>query len=477
MVARLGEQEGATARDRWTDPYLVGAEAALRLGSAEDLVFFLESGRAWGLREALQAREALHATLIPAELRAKEATARAREANARTRYERTRREGVLKEIRQAAEALATARDQLEEVVQRIQRAAKAGAQVAYPAAASLASIESWLRPGESLLLIGPSGSDTVAVVVEPEGARVVTLGLTTEIEALVRDLDLSTPDVDPAPQVAALRARIAKPLALGPGTTRLLVSPYAALSYLPFALLLPEHEVVYVASGSTYGLLTEERGKRGRSVLALGDPDYGVPVDPVVLAAVRGGRELARLPSTRDEARAVGDDVLLGREATVTGLARAVEKRPRWRAIHLACHALIDPERPMFSSLALTPTDGNDGLFTFLDVFRMRLPADLVVLSACETARGRVYRSEGILGLTRAFMFAGSSRALCSLWKVDDAATRALMEKFYALWNPAEGDGLDTAAALRDAQAFVRDHPKWRHPYYWAAWVLWGLPD
>jgi CHAT domain-containing protein len=106
----------------------------------------------------------------------------------------------------------------------------------------------------------------------------------------------------------------------------------------------------------------------------------------------------------------------------------------------------------------------------------MELPADLAVLSACETARGTVVGGEGVLGLTRAFMFAGSPRVIVSLWKVDDEATRALMLRFHALWNPKEGGGLPAAEALRRAQDFVRSHERWEHPYYWAAWVLWGLP-
>ena len=108
----------------------------------------------------------------------------------------------------------------------------------------------------------------------------------------------------------------------------------------------------------------------------------------------------------------------------------------------------------------------------------MRLPADLVVLSACDTARGRIVRGEGIVGLTRAFMFAGAPRVICSLWKVDDEATSALMMRFYELWIPKDGkQGLPTAEALREAQAFVRAQPKWKHPFFWAAWVLWGLPS
>jgi hypothetical protein len=105
--------------------------------------------------------------------------------------------------------------------------------------------------------------------------------------------------------------------------------------------------------------------------------------------------------------------------------------------------------------------------------FRMRIPADLVVLSACETGRGKAYRAEGIVGLTRAFMFAGSPRVIVSLWRVDDAATRALMEAFYRRWK----EGAPAALALRGAQEEVRKRERWSHPRYWAAWTLWGLPD
>ena len=127
----------------------------------------------------------------------------------------------------------------------------------------------------------------------------------------------------------------------------------------------------------------------------------------------------------------------------------------------------------MLSSLAITPSDEDDGFLSVLDVFRMSVPADLAVLSACETARGRVARGEGIVGLTRAFMFAGAPRVLGSLWKVDDEATRALMESFYA----ARAAGRPTATALREAQAHVRGQAKWQHPAYWAAWQLWGRGD
>jgi CHAT domain-containing protein len=146
--------------------------------------------------------------------------------------------------------------------------------------------------------------------------------------------------------------------------------------------------------------------------------------------------------------------------------------------VHFACHGLVRADQPQLSSLALTPDDHNDGFLTVLEVFRMRIPADLVVLSACETAKGRIYKAEGVIGFTRAFMLAGAPRVIVSLWKVDDEATRALMVKFYELWNPTDGSkGLATATALKKAQEYVASHEKWKHPYHWAAWQLWGLGD
>src|SRR5207248_1965457 len=142
-----------------------------------------------------------------------------------------------------------------------------------------------------------------------------------------------------------------------------------------FALLAPDREVVYVPSGTTYGVLLDDAAKRGDGVLALGDPDYGTASTEAV-ALLRRGRQLQPLPATRAEAKAVGDVVLLGKDATERGVKDALAKRPRWRAVHLACHGLVDPERPMFSSLALTPSGEDDGFLTALEVFRMKVPAD-----------------------------------------------------------------------------------------------------
>ena len=201
--------------------------------------------------------------------------------------------------------------------------------------------------------------------------------------------------------------------------------------------------------------MREGQTERGSRILALGDPVYTGDLKP--------------LPHTRAEAELIGDTLLLGKDANRRALAQALAKQARWRAVHLACHGLVDPERPTLSSLALT-----DGKLTAFDVLGLNIAADLVVLSACETGRGQVVRGEGLLGFTRTFMLAGTPRVVVSLWPVEDKAMQALMTEFYRLWK----DGKVTAAsALAQAQAHVQKQKRWKHPMYWAAWQLWGLPD
>ena len=168
--------------------------------------------------------------------------------------------------------------------------------------------------------------------------------------------------------------------------------------------------------------------------------------------------------------------LLLGKEANEDRFRNAVVGEERWRSVHFACHGLVNPDAADLCALALTPHGEDDGFLTSLELLQMRIPTDLAVLSACETGRGQVKTGVGLMGLARSFIHAGAPRVVCSLWKVDDEATKAFMVKFYELWNPKEGKGIPPAEALKQAQAHVRSQEKWKHPYYWGAWVLWGLP-
>nr|MDJ0974306.1 CHAT domain-containing protein [Planctomycetota bacterium] len=289
------------------------------------------------------------------------------------------------------------------------------------------------------------------------------------IVAAVRPPSADVPLADAAIQKA--KDVLVKPLELGADVTRVLVSPAGPIAFTPVALLFGDRDVGLVPSGTTLGLLRGQQTKRGTGVLALADPDY--------TGRVLGADTLPRLPATREEAKAIGDKLLLGKEATEAALRAALAKNPtgRWRAVHLACHGTVDEEQPLRSSLVVTADEQDDGYLTAIELYQMRIASDCVSLSACETGLGKMARGEGVLGLVRGFMLAGAPRVLSSLWRVEDEAARALMVKFYELWHPKEGEGIGAAAALRQAQAYVAAQPKWKHPWYWSGWVLWGLPD
>jgi len=472
----LAEEQGVGVRERFLRVFDTGLLAAARLKDLEQFYYFLESGRAGALLEFLGGRNRLQAFLVPEELRTSLQLGREEESLAAHALSRARKGGKSEEIRSRRAALTEARAEVRKVIQRIQREAKAASDVLYRDPAPLAAVRSSLGAGETMVLYALTRTEALALVVTADEAWIVSLEPSRGIRESVATLSLSNPKIDPAGAIRDLRRRLIQPLRLKAGAKRILVSPHDVLSDVPFALL-TDLEVAYVPSATTRGVLLAEGERRGTKVLALGHPDYRVaPEEETLVARLRGGR-LTPLPATGAEAKAVGDVLLLGKDATETRLVAAIAGNSRWRAVHLACHGVIDTERPAFSALAVTPDPGSDGFLTCLEVFRMNIPADLVVLSACETARGKVYRAEGIMGLTRAFMMAGAPRVLCSLWKVDDEATKALMVKFYELWNPKEGKGLPAITALARAQEFVSSHPKWKHPYYWAAWVLWGLPD
>lgn len=139
----------------------------------------------------------------------------------------------------------------------------------------------------------------------------------------------------------------------------------------------------------------------------------------------------------------------------------------RYRMLHFATHGVFDPANPLGSSLLLAKDKDNDGRLTVAELYRLHLDADLVTLSACETALGSVAGGDDVVGFTRGLLYAGADSIVSSLWKVDDQSTRDLMVAFYSNLG-----GMDKAEALRQAQLTVRRaHP---HPYFWAAFMLTG---
>jgi CHAT domain-containing protein len=147
-----------------------------------------------------------------------------------------------------------------------------------------------------------------------------------------------------------------------------------------------------------------------------------------------------------------------------------------YRIIHFATHGLLNSDQPELSGLILSLYAPNgekvDGFLRMHEIYNLRLSADLVVLSACQTGIGKEVKGEGLVALTRGFMYAGTRRVIASLWKVDDAATAALMQNFYRCLLQ---EGRSPADALRQAQLkIMRQNRRWNSPYYWAAFILQG---
>ncbi len=454
-----------------------GAYLSLVRDDLESSWFFAEMARAGAFLEILAARPAMRSAVLPVGLRALDRQARVAEADAMHAMRAMLEAGDVERVKLARERLVAVRKRRAAVDDRIEREAKSANGLYQPSVRPLRDVQALLRAGEALVAYLRGGQEMCAIVLTQHDARTVELAKYREINRFCRTLRLDSALFDSGAAIERLRAMATAPLGLGKNVHRVLVSPTDDLLRVPLALLFPGREVAAIPSGTVYATLMAEPTQQGRGILALGDPDYGRTAKKAMITAGRGAW-LRSLPGTGDEARSVGTRTLLGPRATEAGLRKYAVSR-HWRAIHLACHGLIDAERPLFSSLALTQQGEDDGLLGVPDVFRMRVDTDLVVLSACRTGRGKIVSAEGVLGFTRAFMFAGAPRVIVSLWKVNDEATKTLMEKFYELWNPKDGSkGLPTAMALKKAQEHVRDlKEEWKHPYYWAAWQLWGRGD
>ena len=479
MLGSLGDEEGAFAREQYAGIYAAGTLAAVREGDLGEALTFLESGRAGALLDALGRRDKLRwkADSLPPHLRRQELEARVREGIARRAYDRAATGGDRKARRAASRALDEASDAVREVADRIRSEFKQQAGLHYPSAETIEVIESALLADQALVIFGLCRDEALALVLRQDGERIVSLGKSSDVIASCEALSAPDRSSDPTPALDRLRRILVDPLKLEREIQQVLISPEGPLCYVPFGALF-DQVVTMTPSGTTHVLLLEEERSKGQGVLALGDPEYDRASEGAAAVLYRG-RTLPRLPGTRREVEAIGTTKLLGASASEEGLARALPTTKRWRAVHLACHGVVNVDKPMLSFLALSPEGSSDGFLTALEVLRMAIPADVAVLSACETGRGKIVKGEGIVGLTRAFMFAGASRVICSLWKVDDDATQALMTKFYELWNPKQGAGIRASDALQQAQAFIRnhaEHPEWKHPVYWAAWMLWGLP-
>lgn len=322
----------------------------------------------------------------------------------------------------------------------------------------------------------------------------------------VRQADAEYPNA-----ATALSNMLLGPVAAQLGGKRLLVVPDGALEYLPFAALavpghvttaqfvplMVQHEVTSIPSASTLAVLRRElkgRAAAEKVVAVFADPVFDKADERFTgdMSRNAGGHHgapvaeepvLVRLPYTRQEAEAIlalapatGRKAALGFEANRA--AAMSEDLGRYRIIHFATHSFLDSVHPELSNIVLSMLDrqgrSQEGRLRAHEVFNLRLGAELVVLSGCRTGLGKEVKGEGLYGMTRGFMYAGSKRVVVSLWDVQDQATARLMSDFYReLLGPKRPP---TAAALRAAQIAIWREQRWQAPYYWAGFVLQGEP-
>lgn len=262
------------------------------------------------------------------------------------------------------------------------------------------------------------------------------------------------------------------------GKTHLVVVPDSGMPPLPFQALVDSQgkhlverwSVSYAPSVTALVAMTELRDRRRKEsaapvpLLAVGRPEFA---------------SLGDLPATEKEARGIagqakGGRLLIGKEATEGRLRSELGKA---RYVHLATHGFLNEAAPLYSALALTPSEGSDGLLEARELMELDLKAEMVVLSACETGLGKQVRGEGVLGLTWALFVAGTPSSVVTHWQVEDASTGALMQAFYRglLQPPVKGAApLSKAQALRTAQLQLLKSKRQGHPYYWAPFVLVG---
>jgi CHAT domain-containing protein/Tfp pilus assembly protein PilF len=261
-----------------------------------------------------------------------------------------------------------------------------------------------------------------------------------------------------SPEAVALYNALITPLKPYLVTPYLTIIPHGPLHYLPFAALsdgqrylIDDYIISTLPSASVLPFIQANTGHPLTAPLILGNPDG------TLRFAEQEARAVARL---------YGVQPLIGVQATKDALQKRVREAG---IVHLATHAVFDPNVPLASNIILAPNVTNTVHLEASEVYALDLhKADLVVLSACQTNLGDVSAGDEVVGLTRAFFFAGTPTVISSLWSVDDAASGLLMERFYTHLQA----GMGKAEALRQAQIDVR--AQYPAPYYWAGFVLAG---
>ena len=440
--------------------------------------------------------------------------------------------GSAKEIEAFDKEIRALEDEYQQVQGAIRKASPAYAELTQPQPLGLKEIQQLLEPNTVLLEYSLGEERSYLWAVTQDSLKTFTLPKGEEIKKLAQDVyqsltarSVTKPLESPAQRQdriaqadkqfqqasADLGRMILAPAAGEFGTKRLVVIADGALQYVPFSALpvpgskqrplILDHELVSLPSASSLAIQRQTLANRKiapKTLAVIADPVFSSSDARLKSGAAASGTDdgtriiehgpaesggrlvVRRLPFTRQEA----DQIL----AVAPGGAnlRAVDfqanrsiatsgELSHYRYVHFATHGYLDTSRPGLSAIVLSLVDEQgkpqDGFLRTHDIYNLKLPAELVVLSACETGLGKEVKGEGLEGLTRGFMYAGARRVVVSLWNVNDKATAGLMQQLYVgmLRNKKA-----PAAALRDAQIRMLRVNQWQSPYYWAGFVLQG---
>jgi CHAT domain-containing protein len=331
---------------------------------------------------------------------------------------------------------------------------------------------------------------TLAFLVTRRSVRVRTLSIgarrlhaiVQRLVRAVRERDLRWADASRAAYDAILR-----PLApdLAP-FQHICIIPDEDLWSVPFDVLRDRRGVGLIEKATVWYapsllMLRDTRrarpGSAERLLLAMANPAINAGTTSLVRSIDRD-LSLGALPDAEREVERLRDlygaancDVHVGAAARET-LFKA--EAGRYRILHIATHGMVDDHSPMYSCLVLGPDERDDGLLEMREIVGLDLHADLAVLSSCDTARGRISRGEGVVGMAWAFLAAGCPTTVVSQWKVDSAATERLMIDFHL--NLIRGHFQAKPDALRRAKLALMKNPRYRHPFYWAPFIVVGKP-
>ncbi|MEG4252237.1 CHAT domain-containing tetratricopeptide repeat protein [Microcoleus sp. Pol10D4] len=416
--------------------------------------------------------------------------------------------------------------QYQQLQTKIRTASPRYAALTQPQPLTLPEIQKQILDENTILLQYSLGTNRSYLwVVTSTGVTSYELPKQVDIETAAKDfLETITSPIqrDIPQQVAQASANLGRvilqPAAAQLGNKRLLIVPDGVLHYTPFQALtlvqtagqntnvplIVEHEIITLPSASTLAILRQNYGDRkppSRNLAILADPVFSPDDERIKGKITQATTEKLeannlglnqslrasnrqwppeRLAFTRQEAQTISSlfpsassSQILDFEASRTTATEG--SLANYQIVHFATHGLANSKNPELSGIVMSMVDekGNlvNGFLRLTDIFNLKLAANLVVLSACQSGMGQNVKGEGMVGLTRGFMYAGAQRVAVSLWNVDDEGTAVLMQKFYQKMVQQK---LAPAAALRAAQMEMMQQEKWQSPYYWAAFTLQG---